>query len=587
MPTSFSSAELKAQHEYTEAKKRERFDYTLVVGEAFVRGIRDLGYKSTPNALNELIDNSMEAGASTVAVVFGFDKSDAKPTSISVLDDGHGMEPDMIRLAVMWGGTHRENSRSGWGRYGYGLPSASVSIGRRFSVFSKTSNMRNWQKVSIDLDEIAAGRYTKDGQIVVPEPEACKLPESLKKEFEKRFEGSEHGTVVVIEKLDRIDYKGGSRLQAHLLQNLGTTYRNRLRTVRAFVNDVQVEPVDPLFLMPEGRFHDLDEDRAEPYPAGTIDVRPTDSLTGGQIRVRYSYLPPTFQRKNKQSKSGASSNMNERFAIMKENNGFIVLRNGRQIDIVTKNPWTVFLTWDRNMKVELDFDATLDEEFGVTTSKQQITLSERMWNILKEHRVEQALDEMRARNRNDRAKETVEEPASKDQKRPSEIAMEAAQTILKRSIAKESVEKEIASQRNLDREIRRRAEEAQVAPAVVEEAVKKEVQEHPFRLVREASPEGPFYRVKQIGSQTVVYLNTAHRFFTDLYAGPKSNPALRAALEVMLFAIGGCELDAAPDFAKFYQQERHEWSRRLDVALGELDIVIEVHAEEEHDALST
>ena len=44
------------------------------------------------------------------------------------------MEPDMIRAAVLWGGTHRPNDRRGFGRYGFGLPSAAVSVTRRYHV---------------------------------------------------------------------------------------------------------------------------------------------------------------------------------------------------------------------------------------------------------------------------------------------------------------------------------------------------------------------------------------------------------------------------------------------------------------------
>lgn len=571
---------LKAQREYASAKKKEGFDYSLVVGSAFIRGIRDLGYKSNGNAINELVDNAIEAGASRVNVVFGYDKSEAKPASVAVLDDGHGMEPEMLRLAVVWGGTHRENSRSGWGRYGYGLPSSAVSIGRRYTVFSKTGAGK-WFSLAIDLGEIAAGRYNRGGQVIVPQPKQATLPKTLKEVFDGTFKGAKHGTIVLLEQLDRLEYKTGSRLQAHLLQNLGTTYRNHLRSVELYVNSTKVEPIDPLFLMSEGRFHDLDEDRAEPLPPLSIKVKPTESMPGGVIHVRYSYLPPTFNRIDKASNSGANTNMNERHAVMKESNGFVVLRNGRQIDVVVKNPWTTFVIYDRFLKIELDFDASLDEDFGVTTSKQQITLSERMWNILKEHRIDKALDEMRARNRHDRRAHEIQEPRSFDAKRASEVAMEAAQIAIKRTAAVDSLENEIAKQRALDREIRRRAEEANLPPSVVEEAVKAEIAERPFRFVREASPEGPFYRVEQIGGQTVVYLNTYHRFFGDLYAGPKSNAAVRAALEVLLFVIASTEADASREYSQFYRQERGEWSRRLELALQKLDDLTEVQAVEE------
>ena len=96
----------------------------LMVPEAFVRGIRDLGYRSNGDAVAELIDNALQAYADRIDVLFGYDGSTSikKPLQLAVVDNGHGMEPDMIRMAVMWGGTHRENDRNGLGRYGYGLP---------------------------------------------------------------------------------------------------------------------------------------------------------------------------------------------------------------------------------------------------------------------------------------------------------------------------------------------------------------------------------------------------------------------------------------------------------------------------------
>ncbi len=47
-----------------------------------------------------------------------------------IYDDGHGMVKDMLSVAVTWGGTHRQGSRKGFGKYGYGLPSASLSIAK-------------------------------------------------------------------------------------------------------------------------------------------------------------------------------------------------------------------------------------------------------------------------------------------------------------------------------------------------------------------------------------------------------------------------------------------------------------------------
>src|SRR5688572_26000503 len=99
-----SSVDLAAQHAYVEQLKLDGLEMSLVVADAFVRGMRDVGYRSTATALDEAIDNSIQAGARNIDIFWP--ASEAKPTAIGVVDDGHGMEPGMLQPAVMWGGTH-------------------------------------------------------------------------------------------------------------------------------------------------------------------------------------------------------------------------------------------------------------------------------------------------------------------------------------------------------------------------------------------------------------------------------------------------------------------------------------------------
>jgi hypothetical protein len=92
---------LDAQRAY--AKNAGRSKFGLMVPEAFVRGIRDLGYRSNGDAIAEFIDNSLQAYADRIDVSFGYAQTSAKkPVQLAVIDNGHGMEPTMIRMAVMW-----------------------------------------------------------------------------------------------------------------------------------------------------------------------------------------------------------------------------------------------------------------------------------------------------------------------------------------------------------------------------------------------------------------------------------------------------------------------------------------------------
>lgn len=564
-----------AQDAFTKKLEDEHFDFGLIVGDAFVRGIRDIGYKHTGTALDEHVDNSIQAGATRIDVIFGFEgSSDKKPDRIAVLDNGHGMDPRMIRVAMLWGGTHREGDRTGFGRYGYGLPSASVSQGKVFSVYSRRKG-GEWHMGTFDLRAVGRGDYNDaSGKIIMPAARPAALPAWVKS-FLREHVGAddlEHGTIVVMEELDRLSWKTARSLKVNLLEHFGVTYRNFLRDAALFVDGTKVEAVDPLFITPGMRLFDLDEDRALALEPMVIPVKNEDG-TVSDIRVRFSYLPPTFQSKDK-THGGAPTNA--RFGIMKQyTQGIIVGRAGRQIDTITSGtPWTgigTFVNYDRNWGVEIDFSPGLDEEFSITTSKQRVILSDRIWDILEQAGVKAAITQLRKRFREDKARLRAVE-AKEGEPRASEKAMELAQKFKTRRTTP-SPEQQEQQETKLKQEARKRARSSGVSPDQVEEELRREAEDRPYKIDFESHPGGPFFRVDQIGGQRVLYLNTSHRFFRDLYSGPDSTPRLRAALEVLLFVIGDGELDAQgqADRRLFYESERGYWSQQLNVALDRLD----------------
>src|SRR5262245_49112338 len=87
------------QRKYVDAQKEKGHGLGVVFADAFLRGMRDLGYKDPAWALAEEIDNSFQAGADTVAIRLGFEsnsKSRVRPDLVAVCDNGNGMIPDMI-----------------------------------------------------------------------------------------------------------------------------------------------------------------------------------------------------------------------------------------------------------------------------------------------------------------------------------------------------------------------------------------------------------------------------------------------------------------------------------------------------------
>lgn len=571
------------QQIYVDTITEQGYDFGLTVAHAFIESIRDLGYKSTGNAINENIDNAGEAGAENIHVAFGYREGSRKPTRIAIMDDGVGMVQDMLRASVVWGGTDRHGSRSLFGRYGYGLPSSAVSQGRRFSVYSRP-DAGPFNCVAMDLDEIAEGKYVNGGRVEVPEPVKADLPDFVAEYAEEHFPGGVSGlqTVIVWDKLDRLSYTTSDGLENHLVETFGVTYRNLIRNLSIAVNGNRVEPVDPLFITEGARFFDLDDDRAEAFEPLTFDVREKDSRDVlGTVRVRFSVMPPTFGRIDKK-KEARGKNRNPRAKIYETHNGLIVLRAGREIDVVTKGLPTTFGNYDRYVGLEVDFPATLDEFFGVTTHKQQITLSESIITLLNQNGVWQTVEKMRRRFQELRGdltssydEHTLPDGTDEEDKRPSEIAMEESATL--DPVAPPSERRSRHAEDGREKAVNELVDKG-VPRDQAEKAIETVERQQPFRVEIERIPDGPFYRVDLRGGQVVLLVNSAHRFYTDIYAAVQGSEGanIRQALEVLLFVIGKCEIDAVDERALFYTSERIEWSKRLSTALAKLGTIIDL-----------
>ena len=575
------------QKAYVTALQQSNFKFGLTVGTAFVRGIRDIGYKHTGTALDELIDNAYEAGASNVHVVLNDDGTGRKnnATQIAVIDDGSGMIPDMIRVAMLWGGTDRENSRTGIGRFGYGLPSSCVSQGKRFEVYSAAEGVK-LHTCAIDLTEIEAGQYTDaEGEIVIPAPKVATLPRFVQDYVKENLPDGKFvkGTVVVIDKLDKLTWKMINPLSNALMEHFGVVYHKLRGQFDLTVNGKRVEPIDPLFLTSGYRWYDLDADRAKALDPMRIEVKNKETKAViGRINVRFSYMPPTFGSIDKKLKATAK-NANERFAILKEYNGFIIARMGRVIETVRHSPLLTFVNNDRYFKIEVDFDASLDEEFNVPTSKQRVHVSDRVWDILKENGVEKALEQLRKKFREEWSSIASDQDKDADGKRASEQAMEEVSkvsTVVPLPVAEKRAEQ---GRKRLEQEAEKRAAETGATTEQAQREIEAELGGKPYKVAKRSIPGGAFFEVEQIGGTKVLWLNTASRFFQEVHSGASSTPAVRAALEILLFSIGDRVLEGRDELRAFYAHEVPEWSRKLEFALAHLAQSMGGH-HDEHEA---
>jgi hypothetical protein len=197
-------------------------------------------------------------------------------------------------------------------------------------------------------------------------------------------------------------------------------------------------------------------------------------------------------------------------------------------------------------------------------------MSDRLWDLLKDQG--SMLASLR-HLRQLREAELGERDAKSDEpgdKRASEQSMEESAKFKRNRVGTDTVEREKRAREALEEHVKAKAKETRRPETEVRKEFEEEAKNHPYRVEFEPMPGAPFFRVEQIGGLKVLKINMSHRFYTDLYMG--STRRNKAALEVLLFAIGECELDAQGNLDRrtFYAVERAAWSEGLSSALGVL-----------------
>ncbi|MDB5143416.1 MAG: hypothetical protein JWQ66_2129 [Mucilaginibacter sp.] len=590
---------LERQDAFIKSIAGQDFDFGLVMTQAFLKGIRDIGYKSTATALFENIDNSVQAEASIVNVLFDFDKGKSgknQPDRIAIVDDGYGMSKEMIRIAVLWGGSDRIDDRQGMGKYGYGLPSSCVSIGQRFTVISKREDVNGWYSVTIDVEEIANRKAdyidVKTGRIVAPTAKLTQIPAFVKEHLDNKGITLNSGTIVLIEKIDRLSRKNFASLKGFLITETGVTYRNFLRTVDISIDGDKVDPIDPLFITEGLRYFDENDLRAEVIPGLDIKVRTSrNEKIEGTVKIRYSYMPYGFfdpkkseeldeQPQDLKPKEKEEDELYDvekriksfRLRIRKDNNGIIFLRKGRQIDVIdSRCPWTKFQNNDRYIGVEVDFSPELDEDFSITTAKQQVVVSDRLWNILRDNGVYEIISKYRKVYNKQSDDARIKLQALKNE--PEKLDSFAESIMNKAAVNFEDDPESLPTQvknegkENFKKRVKKIADETGLSEEKIEEELRLQEQQRPYRIDYMEELEGPFYRPEQVGGQVVIFINKEHRFYNDLYEGPQTNAYTKNALALLLFVMGQTELRVNEDRRKFYKTERGQWSQKLDLTL--------------------
>ena len=369
----------------SENKTARRLDGEIIPPDLAVRAMRDSGYRNTAHALAELIDNSVQAKANSVDVIclqeytLINERERRRMSAIGVLDNGEGMTPEVLRLALQFGnGTHLTD-RSGIGRFGMGLPNSSISQCRRVEVWTWQNGPDNAFYTYLDVDEIEERRL-----YAVPVPVVKPLPE----EWRTRSDIVDTtGTLVVWTKFDehRLTWRGAPATLRHTETLIGRMYRKfiddgclavRLLALEDEEStfDQYVRVNDPLYLM---------KDSSTPAP---FDKEPMFQRWGDDdevFTIQYDkdkhdvIVRMSWARQQTVPEDRGDRGAKPYGKHAAKNLGVSIVRAGRELDLDTG--WTnSYNPTERWWGVEVEFPPALDEVFGVTNNKQSTTIFSQM-----------------------------------------------------------------------------------------------------------------------------------------------------------------------------------------------------------------
>jgi hypothetical protein len=330
-----------------------------------ITSLRDMGYDFA-TAVADVIDNSIEAKATRIAVDVHFDGDDS---FVQITDNGHGMTPAQLREALRYGTERDYDAGEALGKFGLGLKTASMSQCQRLTVASRSSPGRaDISAHSWDLDHVIA---TDRWEIVeVPKQEQS---EELRKPL---LDGP--GTVVLWQRLDRIlGYKhpygqmAKKRLSAmcrELEVHLGMVFHrfitgeNVSRKVRITLNGNPVKPWDP-FARSEAATRTL-----EP-----VSLHHDHDGVFGDVLIQPFVLPhqDDFSSPQAHLDAGGPERWNKQ-------QGFYTYRANRMIQ---SGGWSNLRTLDEHTKlarVAVSFKPALDEAFRINVAKMRVQLPQQL-----------------------------------------------------------------------------------------------------------------------------------------------------------------------------------------------------------------
>ena len=326
-----------------------------------MNSLRDLGYDFS-SAIADIIDNSIEAGATVIEIDVEFDGDDSW---VRITDNGKGMEPSELREAMRYGADRIYDTEEDLGKFGLGMKTASLSQCQRLSVASRTNPDR--AIISAYCWDMAHIGKTNRWEILPLERTG--LGPAIHNPLKEST-----GTVVLWQKLDRIlgfRHPYGEFARKKLVsmcrdaeEHIAMVFHRFLsgevpkRKLKILLNGNEIAPWDPF---------SRDEPKAKVL--SPVVLRLEHEGISGSIKLEPYILPNQKNFSSQEAFRRASGP-----AKWNRQQGFYIYRAGRMIQ---SGGWSRLRTSDEHTKlarVSLSFLPVLDEALKINVAKMQVQL---------------------------------------------------------------------------------------------------------------------------------------------------------------------------------------------------------------------
>lgn len=570
--------------------------------------LRSSGYKDIESAVSEIIDNSIEAEAKNVFVILRETvnpKTGKKNVSeIVFLDNGTGMADDILGKCLGLGVSTRSD-RKGMGRFGVGLPQASLYACPEVYVFSWQNGIQNAKCVYLNIDKVKSGEQRE-----IPDPKLQPLPApygnyyaNLRNADGNSHDFSEHGTLVVWKNCDKLQPKTSPAIKARLEFSIGQKFRHFIHdgkaSIKIFNDDnredvTTVFPNDPLFLMQDnyalgnpnepkqlferGKGDNL-EPIFEPFEKGEVVIpvkywQKDGMQNTSDVKIRYSVVKNKFYDQTAISDNPGGHAIGK---YAKKLEGISVVRAGREIDFRKFDFYeNVNEPEHRWWGCEVLFNPELDEVFGVSNNKQYVELKktekedfndeeESIWNLLSQE-ISETIKEMYKRNKEIR-KQSRSLPESHIP--PSTVVVNTVE-----NNADDNSDTETATVRNNTPEEKLEKEGEKI---LIDVGVKNPTKDEIYRFLKntvnfvykDIGKFGPAFDYSFSLGTSVITINVAHKFYSSFFEKVSDDGNAKTTFELFLAAFVQAVNKTNPQQREENDRLISVWQQRLSNYIDE------------------